>query len=521
MSDSTEPDEPGEKSPDVTEPVHDSWLRKFGRKIKWRIKWLFPNIFSNLSETDSSFYKEQDLSSNQESRVPETEELRIQIVWGAEVYGPSETELLCENLARLSWTAGSGSSKRDDASEWIRRQRSYGHGGWYNVGIVSSPGNSHKYIFPTNETKLPDKVDYLIVKIFQLTPALTSIVIGFVLKEHASTIYESELRKTRVGYYERIKRQSILRISPEEIKNRDIVKARQALRNIAQGWFSSHLPGYFCNSDIYRLPTAELITTNNHPLLPEVKIRREPSDRWRDIIAPCPPHDIWSSPTGLGVSFTSRNELKDEPIHLIICLCKAEVSDDAIKYRGNRSNRVFISHAADLMDGIISNFAGLGFLTEALKNLRLSRTSLEIRKVNEDNSLLALEKIQEFFDKSLGTPVVAAELRSRSEHVSNFAHDCALFTSPSWHQDDPQRTISKELCEHTNSLAKQVIIEDHSLREHLEQLSSIISVRESIKAQRKMEALTIGALLVAVISLAIAALQNPNLLTSLTKILSK
>ncbi|WP_152973716.1 hypothetical protein [Pseudomonas libanensis] len=508
-SDLTEPDEPNEKSPDVTEPVPDSWLSKLVRKIKWRIKWLLPNIFSNLLETESSFSRDHDLLSNQESRVPETEELRIQIIWGAEVYGPSETESLCENLARLGWTAGSGSSKRGDASEWVRRQRSYGHGGWYNVGIVSSPGDSHKYFLPTNETKLPDKVDYLIVKIYQLTPALTSIVVGFVLKEHVSTIYESKLSKTRTRYYERTKRQGIFRISPEEIKNRDIIKSRQDLRNIAQDWFSSQLPGYFCNSDIHRLPTAELITTNNSPLLPDVKIRCERSDRWRDIIAPCPPHDIWSSSTGLGVSFTSRNELKDDPVHLIICLCKAEVSDDAIKYRGDRSNRVFVSHAAELMEGVISNFAGLGFLTEALKNLRVSRTSLEIRKVNEDGSLLALEKIQAFFDKSLGTPVVAAELRNRSEHVSNFAHDCGLFTSPSWRTDDPQRTISKELCQHTNSLAKQVIIEDHSLREHLEQLSSIISVRESIKAQRKMEKLTICALLVAIISALITIFQKP------------
>ncbi|RTY01717.1 hypothetical protein EJ576_09000 [Pseudomonas sp. C 49-2] len=510
MSELIEPEELKKKCPDVTLPTPDTRFSKLIRRIKWRTKWLFPNIFSNFFESESTFSKEHDLRSNQESRVPDSEELRIQIVWGVEMYGPSENELLCENLARLNWTAGSGSSKRDDASEWVRRQRSYGHGGWYNVGIVSSPNDSHKYLFPTNETKLPDNVDYLIVKIFQLTPALTSIVIGFILKEHISTIYESELQKSRVGYNKRMERKSILRISAEEIKNRDIINARQALRKIAQNWFHSHLPGYFCNSDIYRLPTAELITTATNPLLPKENTRRATSDRWRDIIALCSPYDTWHSSTGTGVSFTSRNGLKDDPAHLIICLCKEEVSDDATKYRGKRSNRAFISHSADLMDGIISNFAAVGFLTEALKNLRVSRASLKMHKVSKDNGLLAIEKIQTFFDNSLGTPVVAAELRNRSEHSSNFVHDCALFYSQNWRPENPPRTISQELCEHTNSLSNQVITEDHSLREHLEQLSSIISVRESIKAQRKMEVLTIFALIVAIISLGMATAQSLN-----------
>jgi hypothetical protein len=162
------------------------------------------------------------------------------------------------------------------------------------------------------------------------------------------------------------------------------------------------------------------------------------------------------------------------------------------------------------MAGIISNFASIGFLTETLKNIRLSRASLEIHKVNRGKGLHALEKIQAFFDRSLGTPAIAAELRSRSEHVGNFAYNCDTFTAPNWRPGDAKRTIAEELCEHSNSLASQVIIEEHSLREHLEQLSSIISVRESIKAQRRMEVLTIGALLVAVASTAIAATQNPD-----------
>jgi len=487
----------------------ETWFRKLIRKIQWRAHWLLPNIISAVPGDDSTFYKESDVKSNLESRVPDTEELRVQVIWGAEVYGPSETDSLCENLARLRWTAGSGSGKRGGAADWVRRQRSYGEGGWYNVGTVASPSDRHKFILPTNELRLPEKVEYLIVQIFQLTPALTCVVIGFALKENLSIIYESELKKSRVGHFERFSKRSTLRLSPDQLKNRSIIKSREAVRSIAQTWFQSNLPGYFCSSDIHRLPTAELITTATEPLLPGEKVRFNASEHWKSIIASSPPYDVWSSPDGTGVRFTSdRNGLKDEPLHLIVSLCKSDVSDDAIKYRGKRSNRVFISHSADLMAGIISNFASIGFLTETLKNLRLSRASLEIHKVNRGKGLHALEKIQAFFDRSLGTPAIAAELRSRSEHMLNFVHDCSIFTAPNWRAGDSKRTIAEELCGHSNSLAKQVITEEHSLREHLEQLSSIISVRESIKAQRRMEVLTIGALLVAVASMAIAVIQN-------------
>ena len=55
-------------------------------------------------------------------------------------------------------------------------------------------------------------------------------------------------------------------------------------------------------------------------------------------------------------------------------------------------------------------------------------------------------------------------------------------------------------------LAKNVLAEEHALREHLEQLSNILSVRESVTAQRRMEWLTVAALIVAFMSLIVAAL---------------
>ncbi|WP_422625420.1 hypothetical protein [Rhodoferax sp.] len=83
-----------------------------------------------------------------------------------------------------------------------------------------------------------------------------------------------------------------------------------------------------------------------------------------------------------------------------------------------------------------------------------------------------LERIQSFFDRSLGTPAVATELRDRSKRPSLYQHECSRFMSPKWTKDEEQREFAKVLCEQTHFLATRVIAEENSTREHFEQLAS-------------------------------------------------
>ena len=117
-----------------------------------------------------------------------------------------------------------------------------------------------------------------------------------------------------------------------------------------------------------------------------------------------------------------------------------------------------------------------------------------------------LDKIQSFFDRTLGAPAVAAELRSRSESYAQYHHECSRFLAPAWTENEEQRDIAKTLKDWTNRLSTQVIAEEYSAREHFEQLANILSIRESVRTQRRMERFTIAALLVAIGSFAIAIL---------------
>ena len=192
----------------------------------------------------------------------------------------------------------------------------------------------------------------------------------------------------------------------------------------------------------------------------------------------------------------------------MVALCTSDVPEESLKYMGGRERGSYVAYCHERLDGILSNYAGVAFLKEVSKDLKISRADLKISRLRHRSGVHVLERIQSFFDRSLGTPAVATELRDRSKHPRLYQHECSRFIFPKWTKDEEQREIAKVLCEQTHFLATRVIAEEHSTREHFEQLSSILSVRESIKAQRRMEWLTVVALVVATGSLIVAL--NPT-----------
>jgi hypothetical protein len=78
------------------------------------------------------------------------------------------------------------------------------------------------------------------------------------------------------------------------------------------------------------------------------------------------------------------------------------------------------------------NFASVLFLRELSRDLKDSREALTMRKSRGRNGLRVLDRIQSFFDRSLGTPAAASELKSRADNLGLYKHECARFVAPSW-----------------------------------------------------------------------------------------
>lgn len=481
-----------------------TWASRIAKQVKWRAHWLLPNTVPPPNGREKAYDEQRDRESNESSRVPEDEELSLCVVWGVEFFGPAEVESLYEHLRRLNWTAGFRSKGENGALSWIRHQRAYGSGGSYNVGHVSERSDRKRFLMFDNYASMPEGVDHLLVRVFQLTPSLTSVLVGFVFKECTARTYERELNRDRKTVRERSERRwSISIIDPGHQKERSIQLARSKTRAMAQRWFADNLPGYFCSLSGNRMPTAELLTTRVHHLFSAEK-GQQTSIRpyWRRMLSRASVFDVWTNTDLRSLRFAEDNDgwTKDTP-HLTVSLCTSGVSEEAIKpWGGNRSD-AYAAFCHERMDGVLSSFAAIAFLKEVAKGLKISRTALAFGIVGRRRTVTALVQIQKFFDRSLGTPAVVAELTEHSKHVGNYVHECDGFLSPSWRKDDAQRDLAVVLCENTQFLAAKIIGEEHSMREHFEQLSSVLSVRESVRAQKRMEWLTVVALVLASASL--------------------
>lgn len=175
---------------------------------------------------------------------------------------------------------------------------------------------------------------------------------------------------------------------------------------------------------------------------------------------------------------------------------------DRVKlYGGSPGAVAAISHEA--LDGVLSYFAVSVFLREAARDLKLTREQLNLSKAR-GKTLPIIEKIQQFFDRNAGVPAVARELRDLAKEQGWFRHYCGTFTANPWRNGEDERMLDEQLRNRVHFAASALIDDESATREHFEQLSTILSVRESIRAQRKMERVALAALFVATLSLIMA-----------------
>ena len=302
---------------------------------------------------------------------------------------------------------------------------------------------------------------------------------------------------------ERKSRGRISYLEPTHIKQRGIEGIRSDFRRMVSGWFMENLPGYFAHSNLpQRFPTAELLSTRSEDVFVE-KPGKVDFD-WRKILANVAAHDIWTSSYTSGLRFVeAQNRWPHERENsMIACASIQSLPEERIRmYGGNEGAIVAICHES--LEGCLAYLAIKAFLAEVARDLKTSREEVSFSKSNR-KTIRTIDRIQRFFDRNSGAPSVARELRDLTKTPGRFEHYCEDFTAMPWINDKPSRQLAKELREHVHFRASALIEDESSTREHFEQLSTILSIRESVRAQRKMEVLTIAALLVAAVSFAAA-----------------
>jgi hypothetical protein len=252
-----------------------------------------------------------------------------------------------------------------------------------------------------------------------------------------------------------------------------------------------------------RFPMAELLTTKSEDVFTESQ--RQIHFDWRRIISNGSPHEVWTSKDLSGFRFTARQERwpRDQPNSIIACVSVHHLTEKRIQmYGGGASAIVAICNEA--FEGVLTYFAVSAFLAEVARDMKSTREALSLSKSNR-KTIRTIGRIQGFFGRNTGVHAVVHELRNLTNVRGFIEHYCGNFTAKPWGKDQSDRDFANELREIINVRASALINDESSTREHFEQLSTILSIRESIRAQRRMEVLTIVALLVATASLVAAA----------------
>lgn len=482
------------------------WLRRIpiARKLWWWSHVRFPQVipapYTHFDYQDS----DRDRRKNDETKIPPDEAASVLAVWATEAYGPAEIDALYTGLEALSWDADRFHSEGSGCVEWIKRQRQLGTSGTFNLGIIQRRGES-RYIPQDYFAELPLGIEYLIVQIHQVCPSLTCVQIAFILDSSHQRAYEDQLQLDRTTTREPIKdRFGAYRIvDPWHQKQRAIESQRRVLQALTAEWFRRHFPGVFCSSQDCP-PTAELIATRRASLFGNPLGQQPSPHSWTRLVANWSRYGAWKSTEHQSLLFATHESPNEDLSHIVITLPTEGISADAVKHYGGREQYAFVAFVHDRLDGILVRFAVVALLNSFRRTLMQTRDKLRTASPRKRRVLQSLDYIQDFFSASLQVPSIVGELASTTKDKHAYQWSCDGFAEAEPFRDEPPAKLYERLSAHTNALANRMLQDDRTTRDSFKQISEVVTARESVKAQRRMELLTVAATGVAALSLWIA-----------------
>lgn len=462
--------------------------------------WLhfrFPKSFLDTPE-NRAFFEKADQEENITSKVTLDEKLRQSSIWGVELYGPKEVSALYENLERIGLTGSPFLLPEKDVIEWLWKARRYGHVGQRNLGVVHS--RNIKRVGQDYYAPVPEFCEYLIVSINQITPSLTAVHVCFVLTEGASKRYESILNTDRKTTYRSLQGRKGYSISGVLHQKREAIQnARLERARIASDWFARHLPGLFSSGALVdELPTGELITLRNHTAFIPPGEDSDPDLRWSNLLGIDRWHEGWRHPKheGFGLILDEQSNIKR--YHSIAILKTSAIPDDHYMFNGRRDKSAYDTIAYHALGGIAIHLATLSYLREIGRRIREAREGIGQASKDRRSLIKTLDQLEAFYRNAIGDPAIAAELAAIQKNQFDFY--CENFSSKNI-RGDKVFELPDVLHRQTIQLAENVRADGVSARQLFQELASTLSARESIRAQKRMELLSILAVVIAGISL--------------------
>lgn len=483
------------------------WKKRL-RRLVWPLHARFPKVVPNPYGSEKEYYSKRDAEQNSKSALDKDVSLNLSCILVSEIFGPKEIDSLYNNLKKIGWDQERVHIREETNIDWLRTQRLYGTAGTMPIGWIHRPEDIKRNVGVRYTAQFPREFSSLLVNIEQLTPSVTCLSVGFILTDNASLEYANEINRiAQTTFVPKRRRRPYSIMSPAHMKEERVRRVRQKYLDLSISWISNNFPGFFTeNCERRYFPTAEFLLLDGFNPFDRDASQDRGWEHWSQFVNIGNYFDSWTctSVPSLKFSFESRRNEKN-PNHMTIALRWDTLSDEDRKTYSGESLGSKTYFANDRLSGIISRYALTSYLSELLRYLKETRQSLSAAS-KERHTTNEVENISGFFRRSVGVPSIAREVLALSQNDASFRWNSTGFTRKIYHDEDNAYEIKEGLKFFLGRLSQKLLEEDQDTREYLNQLASAVGTKESIAAQRRMEFITFAALVVAVISMIVAAL---------------
>jgi hypothetical protein len=478
--------------------------------MMWPLHARFPNTIPNPYGSNKEYYRNRDAKDNDNTKLDKDTDLKLGCIMVSEVFGPNEIGILYNGLEKIGWDRDRFLVREETNVDWLKKQRLYGSEGTIHIGWVHRPEDIKKYAAVRYTAQMPKEFSSLLVSISQLTPSITCLSVGFILTVEASQEYTEEInRYAKTTLVPKRHRRSYSIMGVRHVKQDRIRRVREKYRKLSIKWVSENFPAFFTeNCEKSKFPTVEFLSLEGFTPFDENASEDRGLDHWSRFVHIDHDFDSWTCTSTPSLKFSFHaGEREEMPNHMTVALRWDELSSDDAESYGSDTLGSRVYFANERLYGIIARYALISYLRELLRSLKETRQLLSVHS-RARRSVAEIDQISAFFRRSVGVPSIAREVLELSKNDASFRWNSMGFTQKMRREDESAYEIKDALKWSLGRLSKQLLSEDRDTREYLNQLSSATGTKESISAQRRMELIAYAALIVAVVSLFIAALST-------------
>ena len=462
------------------------------------------------------YFGRRDVADNQNTRIPEGEEVRVPVIWLTELYTPTTLTGLLNGLppflGRAKNTRGKDIGRgREDLVEWVQAARRRGGGDWKML----------PYVFPADDSRfwpgglvdaLPAEIAFARLGIYTLTSTVTAVTAMFRLDEEHSRVLGSIVNQDMsarawllphggVGFSD---------VSGQKQEAADAWRAQ--LRHDAARWLAERLPGSFHRLAPGQLPTIELLLTEQQ--MPwEERADQQGRRGWTQLL------DLEGFDGYWQCADLSCLRLRERRFH-----GRHRGQRHILTLAGRRPEllRMFpptsaaagqLDPAVHRLDFYVMPFANRWALTSLLRELdeQLAATRDLAERSGGRRSPRALTHLQQQLMRTgMDSQIVAADIVGYAQDEASWRRDILDFNEVSppavAQQMTSQASLAITMRQGQISQGGRITQAEAGLRDLLNTSAQLTAAAENLRLQRRVIWLTIASLIVAAIAAAVAVL---------------